>query len=78
MKVTRIIAALVFGMFLALGTVVGVSAQDDTMKAKQDDTKMMKTKSTHHMMKHHHMMAKKHHKMKKHHMMKKTMEPKAS
>jgi uncharacterized protein (DUF697 family) len=80
MKVKKVIAALVFGMFLALGSVIGVSAQDDTMKPKQTDTtqkdtKMMKTKSRRHMTKKHHTM-KKRNMMKKRSMMKKKAEAK--
>ncbi len=75
MKITKVIAALVFGLFLTLSSVVGVSAQDDTMKTKQTNM-TMKAKPHHHhkMMKRHHKMKAKHHRkmMKHHHMMKKT------
>ncbi len=89
MKFTKVIAALVFGLFLSFSAVVGVSAQDDTM-TKQTETTMTQTKSTGHMgkkrhmmmmkkrhmmmmKKRHMMMMKKRHMMKKHRMMKKTM-----
>ncbi len=57
MKVTKGIAALVFGLFLSFSAVVGVSAQDNTMTKqtdmkkgdmKEDRTEARMTKKHHH------------------------------
>ncbi len=73
MKITKVFAAFVFTLLLTLTTVVGVSAQDDTMKGKQTTMTKTITKTTHHrsMKKHPKMMAK-HHRKAMHHTTKKT------